>query len=265
MTPGLTLIQRPILSHRPAAPCRTALDPPLGASSAPKPNLAGLSSPPLAPPQASPGSAPRPSTPPRTSALHYRLLRLRDAGSKGRVRKPEALTPHRVLGQVWGVESAVAGWGLTSETEVEASSLGSAVSGGCDPPNGEQGPQALLTWAPVWLEVGEGTEASRLSLLPLQQLNPPTPGTAPRQALTPQGAPAGGPGRWPLRWLNGHPCPLPAWNRVCTICSSSGNGHCLSCLLGYGRRIPEAPHFPGQLKSHSIRNHAPKLNCIFLF
>ncbi|XP_048079635.1 uncharacterized protein LOC125283285 [Ursus arctos] len=120
-----------------AAPCRaelrTALDPPLGASSAPKPNLGGLSSPPLAPPQASPGSAPRPSAPPRTPVLHYSPLRLRDAGSKGRVRKPEALTPHRVLGQIWGVESAVAGWGLPSETEVEASSLGSTASGGCDP------------------------------------------------------------------------------------------------------------------------------------
>lgn len=133
---------------------------------------------------------------------------------EGRVRKPEALTLHIALDQIWGLEPALTGWGFCPRLWWKSGIPGVRYLRWLQPQVESGGLRVPLPWAQIWLEIGGGggVETSGLCLLPPQL----PPGVDPLGLSSPgrasKGRPCWRPRKKTLRGLREPLSPLPAWN-----------------------------------------------------
>ena len=173
--------------------------------------------------------------------------------SEGRVRKPEALTPHIALDQIWGLEPALAGCGFCPRLRWKRHPWGSPPPVAAAPSGewGTSGPPPL--GSDMAGSRGKGWRRSQRPVPAPQQ----PPGVAPLGLSSPgrasSGRPCWRPEKKALPRAERTPKPPPRLEQsegseVSTACSSHGHGDRAFCSLGYVHGIPEAPHFPGRLK-----------------
>lgn len=210
----------------------------------------------ITPPRCSITPPSGPLTRPELLGSATTLLGRRVGDNEGRVKQPEALTSHIAWDQTWSVEPALARWGFRPRL-VEAASAGFATFG-------DHSPQwRARDFGPSSLGLRSGWKSGRPQKPAACACSPPPPPPAEARRRCSSGSllPRLCLSRTPL--LEAQEVERSEVPRVSTACSSRGHGGQPFCPLEYVHGIPEAPHFPGGSRSHSIRV-VPGSSTVFL-